>query len=280
MPFKGKKHNSMNGQKSDWHFEDLGTKEGCIKAAKYSFKAFSSILRLGNCEKLETREGCVNAAKYSFKAFNSILRMGNIQHGISITRELFPDEYESNPLQESSLLEGCKLYANRETGEERHIKKGGKILEIGIAGGAHASSLVQNLNPTIFEGVDINLGQLKKEHDATLKDHINRGNKLQLHQANSKQFLKERIARNEKYDFIYIDANHWHSFVKRELELSAKLVSVGGHIALNDYLMWFVGSMEPCGVIKATNNFLQENENWKVEYFAINDRDICLKRLS
>ena len=271
---------SMDGSDNS-HFEDLSTKEGCIKAAKYSFKVFSSILRIGNYEKLETKEGCIKAAKYSFKTFNSILRMGNIQHkGVSITRELFPEEYGPNPLKESSLLKDCKLYANRETGERIHLKHGGKILEIGIASGAHASSLIQNLNPSIFDGVDINMKLLQDAHNKVLRNHINRGNKIKLHIKTSEQFLEEQIAQHKKYDLIYIDANHWHSFVKKELELSAKLIDVGGHIVLNDYQLWFIGSMQPCGVIKATNNFLCNNKNWKVEYFAINDRDICLKKVS
>ena len=65
----------------------------------------------------------------------------------------------------------------------------------------------------------------------------------------------------------------------KELQLSSKLIDVGGHVAFNDYLSWFVGSMEPCGVVKAVNDFLDKNENWKVEHFAINERDICIRRV-
>ena len=228
-------------------------------------------------ERLETKEGIINTAKDAFKTFNSLLRIGNLQ-GIRVTRELFPEEYGSKGLLESNLLQDCKLYANRETGEKTHLQQKSKVLEIGVASGAHAASLIQNLNPATFTGVDIDFGQLKDEHKVVLENHASKG-RLQLHQTDSAKFLETKIAQGENYDFIYIDANHWHSFVKRELELSAKLIGVGGHIVLNDYLLWFISSMEPCGVIKATNDFLHDNENWKVEYFAINDRDICLRRL-
>ena len=229
-------------------------------------------------DKLETQEGYINAVRDSFKTFFSLLRHGNI-HGIAVTKAIFPDEYDSQALPESSLLSGCKLYADRESGEKQHLHRNGKILEIGVAGGAHAASLIQNLNPTTFHGVDINFEQLMDEYKITLENHAKEG-KLQLHQADSVKFLEKMLAHNKKYDLIYIDANHWYQFVNKELQLSAKLVDVGGHIVLNDYRMWFVSSMQPCGVIKATNNFLNDNENWKVEYFAINDRDICLKRVS
>ena len=231
-----------------------------------------------NYEKLETKKGLINAARDSYRILKSIVRAGNLA-GASMGMELFPEEYDTKPLLESSLLQNSILYANRETGEKNHIQNGSRILEIGVGGGAHASSLIQNFNPSKFHGVDINFDRLKDEHKSILEAQVREG-KAQLHIADSAAFLTHMIEQKEMYDFIYIDANHWHKFVKEDLELSTKLIGIGGRIVLNDYLTWFVRSMEPCGVIKATNNFLCNNKNWKVEYFAINDRDICLKRIN
>ena len=231
-------------------------------------------------ERLETHKGVTNAVIDSFKTFSSLLRLANIA-GILVVNKLFPEEYESKKnLLESNILQGCTAYANRATAEKKHLKHGGKILEIGVASGSHASSLVQSLRPSAFHGVDIQLKEgLRDEHRAILENYGTNLGELKLYQCDSIKFLEERVEQKEAYDFIYIDANHKYAYVNKELELSAKLVNIGGHIVLNDYMVWFVRSMEPCGVIKATNNFLNENKNWKVEYFTFNDNDICLKRI-
>ena len=182
-------------------------------------------------------------------------------------------------MPESSILPNCKFYADRATGEQYHLQKKGKILEVGIAQGAHAASLIKNLNPSTFHGVDISLENLSDENKAVFHEHGSKGNIVMLRQFDSIRFLEEKIESNETYNSIYIDASHWHEFVHREIELSSRLVDIGGHIVLNDYCAWFVRSMEPCGVIKATNNFLHRNKNWKVEYFAVNDCDICIRRV-
>ena len=245
----------------------------------YTYLAESMGLALETFEKLETKEGILRAIRDTFRVFSSLLRIGSAQ-GMSPMRMLFPAEFDSELLQESSIMSDCKLYAHRATGEKNHLQHKGKFLEIGVAGGCHAASLIKNLNPSTFDGVDLVLGSVKEENRIVFKNHESKGNKIEFHQVDSVKFLEEKITEKANYDMIYIDANHWYEFVKKELELSSRLVGIGGHIILNDYVMWFVNSMEPCGVIRATNNFLQENRNWRVEYFAINDRDICIRRIS
>ena len=199
---------------------------------------------------------------------------------ISITKEMFPDEYDSQELPEESILNGAKIYANRQTAEQIHLRKHGRVLEIGVASGIHAASLVKSLEPQTFHGVDVDLTQLEDSYKSFLEQYSATAD-IQFFQIESAKFLENQHSTSmPSYDVIYIDACHWHEFVKQELQLSASLVDIGGHIVLNDYQLWFPSSMEPCGVIKATNNFLATHPGWKVEYFAINDCDICLRRIA
>ena len=53
----------------------------------------------------------------------------------------------------------------------------------------------------------------------------------------------------------YMEYNHWHHFISQELNFAKKLLEPNGLIVVNDYLPWFIGSMEPCGVQKANKFF-------------------------
>ena len=229
-------------------------------------------------EELESEQGLINAVTQSFRIFNSLLRIAN-NSGIAMSEKLFGAQMKPKRLPESSLLSSCRIYANRSTAEKNHLQHKCKLLEIGVATGSHAASLIQSLNPSTFHGVDMRTNQLSEKYLKILRGHATQGNIVQIYESDSVEFLKEQVSRDQVYDIIYIDANHWHHFVKPELELSSKLISIGGHIVLNDYVKFFPNSMEPCGVIKAVNDFLETNDNWKIEYFAINDNDICIRRI-
>ncbi len=69
-------------------------------------------------------------------------------------------------------------------------------------------------------------------------------------------------------DFIYIDANHRYSFVKKDIELYWKHIKQGGFLGGHDvsnvgmeYSPNSVGNQEenPCGVIKAVTEFAIKN---------------------
>lgn len=99
---------------------------------------------------------------------------------------------------------------------------------------------------------------------------------IQLFQNNSLVVLGNLLKQTCAFDSIYIDANHWHFFVSQELVFCSKLLALNGRIVRNNYLEWFVGSMEPCGVKRAANEFLAVNFEWCIDYFAINDCDVFL----
>jgi hypothetical protein len=156
-------------------------------------------------------------------------------------------------------------------------KQFGSILEIGVASGDHAVSLIVDTNAKSYCGIDIYYGQLSESSKERLNS-LSTTCDIQLIQNNSLCVLDSLVKQSCTFDSIYIDANHWHFFVSQELDLCSKLLAVNGRIVLNDYLEWFVGSMEPCGVKRAVNEFLAINPDWCIDYFAINDCDISLIR--
>ena len=189
---------------------------------------------------------------------------------------MFPQEYNQEAtLDESSIRDGAKLFACRETAESSIWPKNSRILEIGVASGRHSQSIIMNSSPTLFHGVDINLSQLSNESKKFFQQASQSIN-LIFWEGLSHDFLKQQIEAEIKYDIIYIDSAHWHSVVSQEIAMACKLLSKGGRMVLNDYQYWFIDAMEPCGVVRAVNEFLELNRDWQIEYFALNDCDISL----
>ena len=209
-----------------------------------------------------------------YKVFVSALREANLE-GIMTIQKIFPEEYSDAKIDEFSISSQCQLFATRSAAENKLWKQKGSILEIGVASGNHAVSLINATKATSYCGIDMNFAQLSESSKKDLKELASFCT-IELIQKDSLNALDE-LAENH-YDSIYIDASHWHCYVAKELELCSKIMSIGGRIILNDYLPWFVGSMEPCGVKRAVNEFLSRNPNWRIDYFAINECDISLVR--
>jgi hypothetical protein len=218
----------------------------------------------------------LSSVESAYKLFASSLRDLNLK-GISTTWQIFPDEYSAAKINDEQLSSSSRIFAARETAEKAMWKHRGSILEIGVASGDHAVSLINSTQAVSYCGIDINFSQLSESSKKCLNELSSSCN-IQLIQKNSIVALNELIENSCCYDSIYIDANHWHYYVAGELGLCSKLVATGGRIVLNDYLDWFVGSMEPCGVKRAVNEFLLSNPGWCIDYFAINDCDISLVR--
>jgi len=212
----------------------------------------------------------------AYKLFCSSLRDVNLK-GIIALYEMFPDEYSNVHLDEASLSQSCRLFATRSMAEGTLWKQFGSILEIGVASGDHAVSLITSTNATSFCGIDIDYKHLSESSKEKLSS-ISTTCDIQLIQNDSLVVLEDFVRQSRVFDSIYIDAKHWHFYVSQELDFCSKLIADNGRIVLNDYLEWFVGSMEPCGVKRAVNEFLSFNPDWCIDYFAINDCDISLIR--
>ena len=224
----------------------------------------------------QTKEGMIDAVIQAYNVFSSILINANLKGIRAVEDHLFPEEFSKVEVKSSSISEDAKLYASREQAELENWPRNAKILEIGVCSGVHLLSIAKNLKPKLIHGVDINLKQLNRSITLELDKYASDERKIEIFEANSIEFLKNMVEQENSYDVIYIDALHRYPYVAKEIELSMKLLSKGGKLVLNDYCLWFVPSMEPCGVIKAVNELLDQNENLIVEYYAINDRDVCI----
>jgi hypothetical protein len=224
----------------------------------------------------EKKDDHLLSVQATYKIFSSSLRDANIK-GITAVYEMFPEEYSDTRLVEASLSQGCRLFATRSMAEKTLWKQFGSVLEIGVASGDHAVSLITATNARSYCGIDIDYGQLCESSKKKLSS-LSTNCEIRLIQSNSLVVLDSLVKQSCTFDSIYIDANHWHFFVSQELDFCSKLLALNGRIVLNDYLDWFVGSMEPCGVKRAVNEFLSANPDWCIDYFAINDCDISLTR--
>lgn len=231
---------------------------------------------------LETPEDSQNSLQLLYKLFVSTVRFLEVR-GIKASLSLFPNEYtttegpQAGGIQESNIYSNCKTYANRSAAEKTWPEHA-RILEIGVGNGNHAVSIIQSCGASTYTGIDINFSQLLDSSKSSL-NNLSTSTNVTLIQGDSIQNLTALVQEGKQFDVIYVDANHWFYYVSQEIELASKLVATGGLIVVNDYLPWFIGSMEPCGVQKATNLFLAAHPEYKVVYYAINDCDLAISSM-
>ncbi|MDC0839860.1 class I SAM-dependent methyltransferase [Limnospira maxima] len=101
----------------------------------------------------------------------------------------------------------------------------------------------------------------------------------QLHEMDSVQCLSSFP--DNYFDWIYIDANHYYEYVKKDLEVAKVKVKENGYIVCNDYTSWSVSGVTKCGVAKAVNELCLE-DNWKFIFFALQGNmyyDVALQKI-
>jgi len=103
------------------------------------------------------------------------------------------------------------------------ILKPKKYLEVGI----HHCGLFNKMIPFADNllGVDINPASVT---------FMDKSNKVKFYNSTSVNFFEEAIERNEKYDFIFIDADHSKDAVKLDFYMSMKCLSDQGILVLHD----------------------------------------------
>lgn len=145
-------------------------------------------------------------------------------------------------------------------------------IEIGVCGGEHALSLLDNLDIEILYLIDPyemyeiyingegkNYGQDQLSLNMTFEKALE---KLKKHEKKLKWIkeLSENAANliTKKVDFIYIDGNHDYEFVKNDIELYYPLLKSGGVIGGHDFYNGFATTHN--GVINSVIEFAVGNE--------------------
>lgn len=150
-------------------------------------------------------------------------------------------------------------------------------IEIGVCGGDHAISLMENLN--IAKLYCIDPYDLYDDYEEGKKHY----GKSQLNLKATEKFAKERLSNykekivwikkpsdiaisdiEEKVDFVYIDGNHSFDYVCRDIANYFPLIKDGGVLGGHDFYNGF--QSEHDGVVSAVMQFVYEhNLGLKVE---------------
>jgi len=121
------------------------------------------------------------------------------------------------------------------------------ILEIGIFKGEFFDFLITECNHNNVDGVDLFYGTVGSgDQDGNNMSHCNMELKyeelikkyendkcINLYKSYSHDYLAN--CEDDKYDIIYIDADHSYRAVKRDIELAYLKVKNGGYITGHDY---------------------------------------------
>jgi hypothetical protein len=123
------------------------------------------------------------------------------------------------------------------------------FLQIGVYTGDATDWLGKNILPKnhnlVLHDVDTWLGSPESEHevidftkveefyDSAVRELLVQ-NQIVKHKQTSDEFF-EKLSRDQQFDFIYIDGNHYAEFVIRDALNSFRHLAKGGIIAFDDY---------------------------------------------
>lgn len=122
-----------------------------------------------------------------------------------------------------------------------------KGLEIGFCWGASAFAYLENSDGTLLS---IDLADHKGKESAFKNTY---GNRWNIIYGDSHKLLPEI---KEKFDYIYVDGEHWYEDAKADIRDSWPLLKKGGIMVCDDYN----DHEREGGVLKALNEFAQENK--------------------
>jgi predicted O-methyltransferase YrrM len=170
-------------------------------------------------------------------------------------------------------LNNAKLYSTKFE-FIKHIPKGGHILEIGTLGGDYAEPLLAAEPASLdlldtFESKDWEGSKrfTSQTHYDYINDKFKNNPEVSLLRGYTDDILPTLT---KKYDYIYIDADHNYAQVKKDLMNSVPLIADGGIIGFNDYI-YDDRYYNVYGVIQTVCEFLNENKDWQVIAFALQE---------
>lgn len=116
------------------------------------------------------------------------------------------------------------------------------------------------------------------KHLSFIKNKFKHDPRISVIQGDSSEELR-KLPKNS-FDFIYIDANHSYEGVKLDCELSIPLLSNGGYLCFNDYIMHDYRTNRDYGIVRVVNELLFYDARFEVAGLALNNHmfsDIYLR---
>jgi len=157
-----------------------------------------------------------------------------------------------------------------------HLPKDAVVAEVGTEFGIFTERIVEQTRPRELHLVDMNLGNFQKSR---IQRVIDQGI-VQFHEGDSSTILSQFP--NDKFDWIYLDADHFYPGIKKDIAAAQDKVKPNGLLVFNDYTMWSPFESMAYGVPAAVNEFAVEH-HWEFVYFALQPRgyyDVALRRIA
>jgi cephalosporin hydroxylase len=174
------------------------------------------------------------------------------------------------PALPEALVSDCRLFASRYQmlGE---LPRAGRTVEVGTETGGFAKCILATCQPAELHLIDI---------DFSLLDPAVAGDRrVTLHRGRSHECLAR--FEDDSLDWVYIDADHTHAAVLRDIHAAAPKVKPGGFLVFNDF-----AHMDPYlgryGVHNAVVEFAVERL-WPIVFWAYAASglyDVALRRPS
>ena len=147
-------------------------------------------------------------------------------------------------------------------------------MEVGVDRGHFSRRILDSAKPDSLTLIDIDLSRMTDEN----REFLSRNPSVEIIEGDSAKTLKSLKG---KFDWVYIDAHHGYDFVKRDIEAIYKKIKLDGYLIFNDYTMWSPANMMNYGVMRAVNEFLNDNQNWVVTHLALQGagyHDLAIQR--
>lgn len=180
-----------------------------------------------------------------------------------------------------------KLKLNRKSELLRILKKQNpkSILEIGVDEGENAIRLISELSKKVtpsdirYVGVDLfslmssdiafkeasQVPKSKQDIEFLLASKFPNIS-FELFEGNSNEILNNI---KEKFEFIFIDGGHSYETVKKDLEISESLISVGGIIILDDYTNRNAEAKAGYGITRLVSEL--DKNKWNIQISRLPD---------
>ena len=163
----------------------------------------------------------------------------------------------NSPAIPQDLLDNCVVVKDRHLLIDR-LPKNAVVAEVGVWKGEFSKQILALAVPKHLVLVDIDLSMAR---DALPGDFA--GEMIEECSADAASRFKE-----EHFDWVYVDAGHDYSSVKKDIEAWASRVKAGGFLVFNDF-----AHIDPAlgryGVHRAVSEFVVQNR-WSVAYWALN----------
>jgi Methyltransferase domain len=185
------------------------------------------------------------------------------------------DYFRPAPRLNWQHIRRCRIVPDRLELLKTCLPKHGIVAELGTDHGDFAEMIRTWSRPTELHIIDITLAKFRREAFAAA---IEQGT-VRLHESDSVEALR-RFA-DRYFDWIYIDADHSYTGVKRDIEEAKRKVKRDGLLVFNDYIFWSHREFMACGVVRAVNELCLA-EGWELLYLALHPEmygDVVLRKL-